>query len=274
MFGIPALEKTTFRNDFINNVIVRGNFNNNRSCAEHRQALKNRYADLLPIQSDTPQQQYNINVDVKTNQTSVNANVDENERQVILRSRNMQRELILTNNEFQYQESGPAYGTSVTFNNAVSPTLDFLEEVGVATLNKLRLRKVNVVGFELNASDPTQPVNPWQPAADLINERLTAQYQAMMGAASFIRQHFNTLQFEEGDYFLSIKYGFNVLEKNIEGSRANGQVIIDLEITRNSAITVTEALNELHLMHQELYNAFNWSISDSFVSLLNQEGVA
>lgn len=274
MFGIPVLEKITFRNDFINNVVVRGNYNNNRSCANNRQALKSRYAELLPIQSDTPQQQYNINIDVKTNQTSVNANVDENERQVILRSRNMQRELILTNNEFQYQESGPAYGTSITFNDAVSPTLSFLEETGVANLNKLRLRKVNVVGFELNSSNPTQPVNTWQPVAELINEKLAVQYQAMMGVAPFITQHFNTLQFAEGDYMLTIKYGFNVLEKNVEGSSAKGQVVIDLEITRNIAIAVSETLNELRLMHQELYNAFNWCISERFVNLLNQEGVA
>lgn len=142
MFGIPSLEKTTFRNDFINNVIVTGFFNNNRSCAEHRQALKDQYSDSLPLQSDVPQQQYNINIDVKTNQTSVQPNVDENERQVVLRSKNMQRELALTNNGFQYQENGSAYGTVATFNDAVTPLLNYLEEVGVDGINKLKLRNL------------------------------------------------------------------------------------------------------------------------------------
>ena len=269
MFGIPELEKKTFRNDFINNVVVSGSYNNNRSCAEHRQALKERYTDLLPIQADMPQQQYRIDFDVKTNQTSVKANVDEKERQVVLRSRNVQSELTLNNNEFHYRESGQAYGTSATFNEHVAPVLGFLEESGVTSLNRLKLRKVNVIGFEQKAAEPSQKVFTWQPAANLISEKLNVQYQAMMGVMPFAKHHVSTLQFADGDYVLTIKYGFNVLEKKADDSSVKGQVIIDLEIARQSAVNTTDGLGELRIMHKELYNAFCWCISGEFVNLLN-----
>ena len=269
MFGIPELQKKTYRNDFINNVVVSGLYNNNRSCAEHRQALKERYTELLPIQTDMPQQQYRIDFDVKTNQTSVQANVDEKERQVVLRSKNIQSELTLNNNEFHYRESGSAYGTSTTFNEHVAPTLGFLEESGVTYLNRLKLRKVNVIGFEQRAAEPSQKVITWQPAANLINERLNAQYQAMMSVMPFAKNHVSTLQLADGDYILTIKYGFNVLEKKADDSSAKGQVIIDLEIARQSAINTTNGLEELNMMHKELYNAFCWCISGEYVNLLN-----
>lgn len=271
MFGIPELEKRTFNNDFINNVIVSGEYISNRSCAEHRQTLKDRYAGILPIQNDVPQQQYQINIDVKTNQTSVNADVNESERQITLRSRNMQKELSLTNNNFQYRESGNVYGTSVTFNDAVRPALTYLAEVGVTSLNKLQLRKINVVGFELNTVNPANSVIAWQPASSLINERLIARYQAMLDVSSNIKQHISTLQLADGDYMLTIKYGFHVLEKKADGSSVKGQVIIDLDIARQSAINTDGAIDELCMMHQELFNAFNWCISEEFIRLLNRE---
>lgn len=270
MFGIPDIERRTFRNDFINNVIASGVYNNNRSCIEHRETLKQRYADTLPIQNDVPQQQYQIDFDIKTSQTSVRAGVDEHERQLILRSRNMQKELALNNNTLQYRESGNGYGTSVTFNEAIRPALNYLEEAGVKSMNKLHLRKVNVVGFELNSGNPANQVVAWQPATSLIHSRLLAQYQAMTNVSSAIKQHISTMQLVEGDYLLTIKYGFNVLEKKPDGSGVKGQIIIDLEIARLTTIAITSTLEELRFMHQELYNAFNWCISEDFIKLLNQ----
>ncbi len=149
MFGIPEREKVTFHNDFINRVVVAGAYNSNRSCTSQRQALKERYADTLPMQRDSPQQQYRINIDVKTNQTSVDTNVDDQDHQVTLRSKNMQKELTLMNNNFRYQEIGNGYGTSMTFDNAVQPAIDYLQKAGVERLNMMKLQKVNVIGFEM-----------------------------------------------------------------------------------------------------------------------------
>lgn len=272
MFGIPSIEKTVFHNDFINNVIVSGSFSNNRSCAEQRQSLKERYAEMLPIQTDQPQQQYKINIDVKTNQTSIDANVDEKERQVTLRSRNMQKELNLTNSTFHYRENGMIYGTASTFDNAVKPAFDYLTEVGVEQLNTLQLRKTNAVGFEMKANDGEYPVQPWQTAVNLINPRLVPQFQAMLETATMIKQHISNMQLTDGDYALIINYGFAVTERDAESSNVKGQVILDLEITRKAAVFSNEIIKELERMHQELYNAFRWCISDAYMELLNQEG--
>lgn len=273
MFGIPEIEKKTFRNDFINRVVVAGAYNNNRSCTTQRQALKDRYADMLPLQSDNPQQQYRINIDVKTNQTSVDTNVDDQDHQVTLRSKNMQKELSLMNNSFRYQEGGVAYGTSVTFNESVQPAVDYLKEAGVAHLNMMKLQKVNVVGYEMGKKGVADgPIPAWQPASNLINPRLVPQYEAMLEAAPNIKQHLSNMQLTDGEYVLTIKYGFNLTEKKQGGSMVKGQVIVDLEIERKSPVAIESVADELNLMHRELYNAFLWSISDNFVKLLNQGG--
>ncbi len=272
MFGIPEIEKRIFRNDFINNVIVSGEYSNNRSCAEHRQTLKQRYAELLPIQSDNPQQHYRFNIDMQTKQTSINANVDETERHIALRSKNMQQELVMTNSAFQYRESGQCYDTSTTFNTNVGPLIDYLGEVGVERLNTLRLRKVNAVGYELSTTTPAQKIKAWQPAENFINERLVPQYEAMLGAAPAIKQHLSTIQLIDGHYTLIVKYGYYVVEKNSDGSNVKGQVIIDLDIARHIHTIISDIHDELDRMHQELYNAFLWSISEKFIALLNQEG--
>lgn len=274
MFGIPKVERKVFKRDFLNNVIVVGTYPHNRSCTELRQSLKERYANTLPIQSDNPQQQYKIDIDVKTNQTRVNADIDQHERQLTLRSRNMQKELNLNNNVFQYRENGNGYGTSITFNEAICPVLGYLVESGVELFSRLQLRKINVIAFELNTNNPANRVDAWQPVSSLISSKLIGQYQAMFDVASAIKHHMNTLQLEEDNYLLTIKYGFNVLEKKTDGSSVKGQVILDLEISRQSAIAISETSNELKMMHQELYNAFSWCISEEFVKLLNlEEGV-
>ena len=273
MFGIPEIEKKTFHNDFINRVVVAGAYNNNRSCTTQRQTLKERYADMLPLQSDSPQQQYRINIDVKTNQTSVDTNVDEQDHQVTLRSKNMQKELSLMNNSFRYQEGSVAYGTSMTFNEAVKPAIDYLQEVGVVHLNMMKLQKINVVGYEMEKKVTAKgPIPAWQPASNLINPRLVPQYEAMFGAAPNIKQHISNMQLTDGEYVLIIKYGFNLTDKKQDDSMVKGQVIVDLEIERKAPVSIERVADELKLMHKELYNAFLWSISDNFVKLLNQGG--
>ena len=271
MFGIPEREKITFRNDFINRVVVAGAYNSNRSCTAQRQSLKYRYKDSLPLQSDSPQQQYRINIDVKTNQTSVDTNVDDQDHQVTLRSKNMQKELTMMNNSFRYQEVANAYGTSVTFDNAVQPTIDYLKEVGVEQLNMMKLQKVNVIGYEMGRQATAEgPIPAWQPASNLINARLVPQYEAMLGAATNIKQHISNMQLIDGQYVLTIKYGYNITEKKADDSMVKGQVIVDLEIERKAPVPIDAVADELTLMHKELYNAFLWSISDNFVNLLNQ----
>lgn len=272
MFGIPETEKKTFPNNFINRVVVAGAFNTNRSCTTQRQMLKNLYAESLPLQSDNPQQQYRINIDVKTNQTSVDANVNDQDHQVTLRSKNMQKELMLTNTNFHYQENGTNYGTSLLFDNAVQPVLSYLGDTGVERLNVIKLQKINVIGYEIGKNSATQESVPvWQPASNLINARLNPQYEAMLGTATTIKQHINNIQFTDGSYVLTIKYGFNVIERKEDGSMAKGQVVLDLQIEKKSPIAINAVSEELSLMHKELYNAFLWSISDEFVRLLNIE---
>lgn len=270
MFGIPKTEKKTFNNNFINRVVIAGAFNTNRSCTVNRQSLKDLYAEQLPIQSDNPRQQYRINIDVKTNKTSVDANVNDQDHQVTLRSKNMQKELMLTNSNFHYQESGTNYGTSLAFDDAVKPALSYLEESGVEQLNVMKLQKINVIGYEIgkkSATDESVPV--WQPASNLINARLMPHYEAMLGTATTIKQHINDIQFTDNSYVLTIKYGFNVIDKKEDGSTAKGQVILDLQIEKKSPTSINTISEELLLMHNELYNAFLWSISDEFVKLLN-----
>ena len=270
MFGIPEIEKKTFNTHFINRVVVAGGYNPNRSCTAQRQSLMGRYAETLPLQTDSPQQQYRINIDVKMNQTSVDTNVCEQDHQVTLRSKNMQKELMMTNANFHYQENGSTYGTSASFDQAVQPALIYLQEVGVVQLNVLKLQKINVIGYEIGKQSATEaPVPVWQPASNLINARLVPQYEAMMGAATSIRQHINNIRLADGAYTLTIKYGFNVIEKKEDGSMAKGQVIIDLEIERKSPVAMNAITDELTLMHKELYNAFLWSVSEEYVNLLN-----
>lgn len=271
MFGIPEREKFTFHNDFINRVIVAGAYNNNRSCTEKRQSLKDRYKDSLPLQNDSPQQQYRINIDVKTNQTSVDANIDDQDRQITLRSKNMQKELTLMNNSFRYLENGISYGTSVSFDNAVLPLVAYLKEAGVTQLNMMKLQKVNIIGYEMGKKEGIEgPVPFWQPASNLINARLVPQYDAMIGVAMNTRQHIGNLILTDGAYVLTIKYGFRLTEKKNDGDMAKGQVIVDLEIERKTPVTIDAVVDELAMMHKELYNAFLWSISDSYINLLNQ----
>lgn len=273
MFGIPEREKMTFHNDFINRVVVAGAYNSNRSCTTQRQSLKDKYKDSLPLQSDSPQQQYRINIDVKTNQTSVDTNIDNQDHQVTLRSKNMQKELSMMNNSFRYQEIGNGYGTSLTFDGAVQPTIDYLKEAGVEQLNIMKLQKVNVVGYEMGRHATVErPIPAWQPASNLINARLVPQYEAMLGTAPNIKQHISNMQLTDGQYVLTIKYGYNITEKRQDGSIIKGQVIADLEIERKAPVAIDAVANELVLMHKELYNAFLWSISENFVNLLNQGG--
>lgn len=270
MFGIENYEKSTLKNNFLKNIIFKLYYKENTSCTSKRsdfiEVLKKDY----PIITDGIAQEIAFTIGGQSGKEhSVSIKDNSNAHQVIMRSKDVQKEILLNNELFQYKETGQIYSGSKDFDSCIKNAMDFLQENGTTECKTLSLRKINAVDFTSNDTN-NQEVPTFGPVRELIAPYLLCTYESFKPTNKFIKQNIYTLQLEEKDYTLTIKYGYIISEKSPSNSNIKGQIIIDLLIEKKGTFDINEVKNELEKCHQELYNAFRWCISPKMFNLINE----
>ena len=75
------------------------------------------------------------------------------------------------------------------------------------------------------------------------------------------------MQLEDSGYQLTLRYGYQIINKDDNGKKADGLIILDLEMSHRN-VKIENLESELRIFHTELYNAFIWSLSDNAINIL------
>ena len=136
----------------------------------------------------------------------------------------------------------------------------FFELCKIENIRRLAIRKINIVEFKI--SD-----NPSEILEFLITPELLSNLNYFPNA-NLIRQNIHTINYHEDSYRLNLKYGLNVPPPpNTE----LGQVLIDIDLFNSSTINVSEIFNIADSINSEIFNIFNWTISENILQLLNEK---
>ncbi|WP_225226486.1 TIGR04255 family protein [Phocaeicola intestinalis] len=272
MFGINNYEKCIFKHNFLRNIIFKVHYKENICCTSKRSDFIETFKEDFPIVSDGIAQAISFTLGGQNGkEQSVSVKDDSNAHQVIMRSINAQKELTLNNELLQYKETGLTYSSSNDFNSKINQGIAFLKENGTTECKAFSLRKINIVDFVSNNME-NEEVSTYDPLRELIAPYLLCMYEDFRSSNKFIKQNIYTIQFEENDYFLTIKYGYIISEKNASSSNIKGQIVIDLSLEKKSSCSIDILLSEeLQKCHQELYNAFRWCISPKMFNMINEE---
>ena len=270
MFGIPEIEKEVFNRNFINNVTFEATFAPNRNCTAMRDKISAVLGDELPVKHDAISQTIEVAFDERTKSNSVTTKQDENDRRLVMSAKNGQKQFELTNMSTKYLESGATYKDQQDFDSKIGRILSFLKEADVKEFTRLILRKVNIVTFNTRSGDGQSPAVVYNAVQDLVSPKLLCSFEAFSDSMPFLKQHFSTMVMEENGNILTIRYGLIVDNKSQDKKQVNGRVIIDMQLAKQSRTDINEVSSLLGEYHQELYNAFHWSISNNMVELLRK----
>lgn len=269
MFGIAQYEKCVFSNNFLKNIILKLNYRENKTCTSNRSQFIETFKYDFPIITDGVAQEIALTMGAQQNGQTISIKNNSDAHRIIMRSKNSQNEFALTNDFLQYKETGNSYKSSQNFDLQIIKALDFLKKSNTTECKNLSLRKVNFIDFATNNSEG-QEIFTYEPLRELLAPQILCIYEAFASCNKYIKQNIYSLQLEESDYILNVKYGYIVSEKNLALSNVKGQIVIDLSLEKRSVSSFDSLNEDLQKCHQELYNAFRWCISDKMLEILKQ----
>ena len=274
MFGIQNYDKSIFKHNFLRDIVFKVYYKENTLCSSRRNDFVEIFKDDYPIITDGISQEIAFTLDrQQREEQSISIKNNSDAHQIIMRSPSNQKEFVLNNESLQYKESGREYISSQNFNSKIRMAVPFLQEVGVVECRAFSIRKINIIDFLSKNTENNKEVATYEPLRELIAPYLLCSYDNFKSANKYIKQNVYTIQLEERDYLLVIKYGYVISEKNSSTSNIKGQVIIDLSIMKKGSFPIDGMIEELRKCHCELYNAFRWSISQKLLTMISEEQI-
>lgn len=270
MFGIDNYDKFVFNHNFLRNIIFKVHYKENKSCSAQRQKFIDAFKENYPIHTDGISQEISLTMGTQQTNQAISIKDNGDAHQVIMRSTDAQREFVLTNDFLQYKENGKTYKSSTDFNSQIKKALGFLKFSDTNECKSLTLRKINIIDFTSDSANEIE-VQTYEALSQLLAPHLLCQYNGFLSCNKFIKQNIYNLQLEENGYTLTIKYGYIIAEINPTITSAKGQIIIDLFLEKSNITAIDSLDEEIEKCHQELYNAFRWSISDRMLEILKQQ---
>lgn len=260
MFGITAHDREVFTKNFLRTITFSAKYQENPTCSELADRFVNLFTDVMPVKQVNPGVRFNLDAN------GIQRDESYQSKQIVLHSSDMRRNLMLSDESCEYVVSGDQYKSSEDMMKIFKKASVFLETCGINKLARLSMRKQNILQFQcVSASDLPVPVNG--PVEDVLNNNLLLPYSVVQEINPFIKQSMNTLQLEDNGYILTLRYGFQIQNKEDKKRKATGLLILDLEIYKQDVL-VDSIDEELSVFSKELYNAFIWAISKNTLTSL------
>ncbi|MFN8257704.1 MAG: TIGR04255 family protein [Bacteroidales bacterium] len=258
MFDFPKVEHKYFNKNFLKTVIFRIDFEENNKIFEKKKEITDLFSALLPRISD--KETKGIQISFSNDQTPILQSVDNiNTGKVIeMKSIDGQRILAINKSSLTYTIGGQSYSNSIDLKKELNLLIDFYKISEIKFLKRLAFRKINIIEFKISN-------NPSEILLQLISPDLLSNL-AYFPKSNSIKQNIHSLIYQDGDYSLNIKYGLNIPPIQNIGI---GQIIIDIDLFNTSKIETSETIKIADMINSEIFNIFNWAISENTKRLLN-----
>lgn len=254
MFGFPKTEYKSFEKNFLKTVIFQFAYEKKEEVNESKNQIKEIFKDSFPRQRDVVTSGIQINID--KNQTQI-VNPIQESNGIELKSNDGQKVLNITDSSFTFTTNGKAYKNFSKLKNDLINVTEFFKLCDIKTLSRVAIRKINFIDFTLDD-------NPVGILDFLFNENLIGNLNHFPNTSK-INHNIQSLNYYDNSNYLNIKYGLNI--PNMKGTI--GQVIIDIDLYTSRTVRSNELFSIATDINNEIFNVFNWIVSDQTLKLLN-----
>lgn len=255
VFGFEQKEHIVFKKNFLRKVIFQFEFNK-IELKNFKELVKEVFVEKLP--RFTVAEGNGIQISFGNNEPTVQT-VKENGN-FILKSKSGQVSLEIKDNVVSLSfDSGLEYESFESSKEYLELIISFFEKINVDHFKKFSIRKINIVEFQ-NDDNPNGIVY------FLLNNSLIGNIDCFPNM-KLINHNLQAVNFANEDYFLNLKYGMNIPPQT---NSKLGQVIVDIDMIKNTKTMLTDMKDIAVEMNGEIFNVFNWIISDNMKRILNE----
>jgi len=258
MFDFPNIDHRKYNKNFLKTVIFQIAFEENILLKDNKKKVVEIFSKVFPRVNDKVTKGFQISF--KNDQTPILQNID-NENTGIpfeMRSNDGERILTIDNSSLSYTISGKSYTSFDDLKIELELLNSFFELTQIKKLKRIAVRKINIIEFKVNE-------NASDVLALLISPELLSNLNYFPNN-KFIMQNIQTINYQKDDFKLNIKYGLNIPPIP---NQEIGQIILDIDLFSTSPIESNETIGRAEEINNEIFNVFNWAISDKTKSILD-----
>ena len=263
MFGFPEINRSLikeYRGNFLRSVALQIKYSKNNDITSDREYVYSLFKVTLPRIKDVKQSSLQISFN-QDDQTPILQPVSNNSLGFEMKSNDGTKILTVLEDVLSYNISGSSYENFSQIQNEISQILDILKKNNVGILSRIAIRKINIVDFSLQGNDNMSPLDV---AKMILNNQLVNGIGSFPKAGSIV-QNINKVNYSEGEDRLNLIYG---LLKQSESDSKNGQVIIDIDLFKEGNLDSNHLVEYFTGINNEVFNIFNWCISENAKSIL------
>ncbi len=254
MFGFKEFKPKTFNKNFLKTVIF-------QIAYEKVEFEKNKEEIIKIFNGRFPRTNTKatsgIEISFKDNQTPILQNLKQPDG-LEMKSEDGQKVLNITESLLSYTVSGRAYKNYSTLKEDLDQLDTFIKLCDIKSVNRIAIRKINIIEFMDEENSP-----------EMLNYIINSD---LLGNLNFfpypgkINHNIQLLNYQDGKDYLNIKYGLNILPKN---ATKIGQILIDIDLFSLESIDSMKVFDVSDKINKEIFNIFNWVISENTLNLLN-----
>jgi len=255
VFGFKTVTHKEYKNNFLRTVVFQLLFEKNDQLDSKSNEIKELFKNNFPRFNTSKGQGFQISF----NNENTNFQPIEEGHIISLKSEDGQKSIEINETTLSFTITGKAYKCFDNLSKELNNIVEFLKLCSIQNINRLALRKINIVEFKNND-------NPTDILTFLLNPDLVCQLNSFPN-----RNHVNhclqVLNYKDGNNHLNIKYGLIIPQQlNTE----IGQLVIDIDLFKQELIDAENILSNSNTINSEIFNIFSWLINDKTKNMLNE----
>lgn len=263
MFGFPKVDRSLskdFKRNFLKSVIRQVKFAHNQSFVDKKGEIESLLKSVFPRVSSVTEQSFILSDANKQNTTT--KTVRDSSQGYQLKSQDGQKVLTIATDSITLEISGNAY-TVFEDVEKENPIIDQVCHLcGSNSFSQVSIRKVNIFGFNFDEDSELDSIGF---AGFALNEDLHSNF-INFPSNEIIEQSLHTVRYVNKTDIMNLKYGLIVPSKD----QQKGEFVIDIDVIRRSEVSVSDLKENLVHINDEIFNVFNWMISNNIVDYLKE----
>ena len=260
MFEFPVVDRAIikdFKRNYLKSVIFQVQFEPNPEISSKRSEIAAIFIDTFPNIEETSKPGFSVSF--SPNQTPIiQPSIEKSGYR--LRSADDQEIISMDQQSVTYTIAGRKY---VNFDSSKRILDDFRRIFKVANITgftRVAIRKLNIIDFQIQEDSKIDLVSVSQL---LLNPKLATDL-SYFPQIEYINQNFNTVTYVKESEGLNLRYGF----QQQPNAAFTGQILIDIDRYTRSKIAQENLDNKLEEINIEIFNVFNWALSDEAIDRL------
>lgn len=255
MFGFKEIEHKKYKNNFLKTVVFQVDFDKCINLKEHDSKIEKLFKINFPRFNSAQGKGFEISL----NNENPNFQQINDGHTINLKSENGQRVIKVTEKSLSFTIGGSSYSYFDNLIDDFNCIISFLELCKIDTVNRLAIRKINLVEFKNNE-------NPSDILKFLLNPNIVSQIDDFPNR-QLVNHSIQSINYKDENNFLNIKYGLNIPPQlNSEV----GHLIIDIDLFKQEKIKIKDIIKNSKSINSEIFNIFSWLINDNTKKILNE----